>query len=140
MDVYTCRIRPGGHIFHEVTRHDITAAEVALLRHIHDGVEHVIVLKKTGSIKVSTREELERLAEFYGSEAVREVFGPPSSARLPEQVEDDIEEVVKPKKAAPKAKAKKAALAGPEDPLDDPDDDEDDEDEDEDDPKAFKLD
>jgi len=133
MDVYSCRVRPGGHLFHEVNKHGITAAEVEVLRHIHNGPEAVYNFTKTGEIKVKPRDEYERLAETYGVEPLQEVYGPPSSARLPEEIEDDYKTAedepapkAKPaKKNGRKAKAKDEPEEDPADELGDETDDED---------------
>lgn len=110
MDVYSCRIRPSGFLMHEVNRQGITAAEVVLLRAIHGGPETVIVLKKTGNADPSPAEEYERLAEYYGADQVRAVYGPVTSARLPDRVDDDFEDETE--KAEPKAKEKAPAKKG----------------------------
>lgn len=121
MDVFSCRVRPGGHIFHEVNKHDVTAAEVGVLRTVHEGAETVYGFVKTGTVKVSDRDEYTRLAETYGIDAVRNMYGPINAARLPTTIDDDFEDATDgAAPAKPKGKGKgKAAQVEPDSDEDD---------------------
>lgn len=108
MDVFSCRVRPGGHMFHEVNLHDVTAAEVGVLRMVHEGAETVYALVKTGTVDVRDREEYVRLAEAYNIDAVTKLYGPISAARLPQTIDDDFEDATAPVKTKGKGKHKPA--------------------------------
>lgn len=112
MDVFSCRVRPGGHIFHEVNASGITAPEVEVLRSVHGGPETVYAFTKTGTVDTSDRDEYTRLAEIYSPDAVAKVYGPLQAARLPKTIEDDFEDV----DAAPKPKAKGKGKAAQHEP------------------------
>lgn len=55
----------GGDTGNTVPKHNVTPAEVAVLRHIH-GDDAVTDIKPTGDLKRTNREERQRLAEVYG--------------------------------------------------------------------------
>lgn len=121
MDVFECRVRPGGTIFHEVRKYGLTAAEVVLLRVIHGGDETVIVEKRTGVVPLNAKREYARLSEAYNPKVVAETFGPVAVARLPETLDEDMyEDAVEGKPNPAPKKGRKPAKV---EPVDDDEDD-----------------
>lgn len=65
----------------------LTAAEIMLLRHLHDA-DSVVKIEVRGEQKRSHRAEKARLLERYGEKTFKAVFGPPESVtRLPEELD-----------------------------------------------------
>jgi len=71
MQLYSCVVRNSGSMLNEVPKFDVTAAEIAVLRAIHQGpeagVEAIREIKATGQDKRTDREERARLEDVYGA-------------------------------------------------------------------------
>ena len=82
MDIFSGKIRLGGSLLNEVSRINMTAPEVILLRAMH-GADAVVELKRTDSKNVKHDEERARLGDMYGEARdhdgesyLQELFGP----------------------------------------------------------------
>jgi hypothetical protein len=84
MQVCECLVLIGGDIGNSVTKQDVTAAEIAVLRAIHgnDAVRSIVIKDQ---IKVDHDNERERLALIYKDEIVMNLFG--KFGDLPETLE-----------------------------------------------------
>ena len=71
MQLYSCIVRNSGSMLNEVPKYNVTAAEIAVLRAIHQGpeagVEAIREIKATGQDKRTDREERARLEDIYGA-------------------------------------------------------------------------
>lgn len=67
MQLYSAKIRLGGSLVNEVRKHDLTAAEIIMLRDIHGGADAVIDIVETGSDRRTQEFERERLNQTYNS-------------------------------------------------------------------------
>lgn len=68
MKLYTAKIRIKGSLEHEVVKHQLTAAEIAMLSHIHGGNHPPVVdIVHTANVNRSDAKERARLAEAYTS-------------------------------------------------------------------------
>lgn len=91
MQIYSCKVRLSGSLYHEVIKPDVTAAEIAILRHIHGFVDpetgnvdpsSVVDVKASGNVDRSDAEERDRLAAIYNpalkrfDSSVAKFFGP----------------------------------------------------------------
>lgn len=94
MEIYNAKILLGGSRDNEARKTFITAAEVAVLRHIH-GQDSVLELAHVGTCKdLKGKQAREILAVAYGAEdngpggpkILKDIFGPESAA-LPTEVE-----------------------------------------------------
>lgn len=65
MQTATILLALGGHKGNTLPKHDVTPAEVAVLRLIH-GSDAVTDIAPTGTVKRTHREERQRLVETYG--------------------------------------------------------------------------
>lgn len=74
MQVCECLVLIGGDIGNSVTKQEVTAAEIAVLRAIHgnDAVRSIVIKDQ---IKVDHDKERERLALIYKDEIVIGLFG-----------------------------------------------------------------
>ena len=75
MKTYSCKVRLGGSVMHEVPKDEVTAAEVTILRYIH-GDDAVLEIKPVGDIDRSDVAELDRLRETYGQTGDGDVISP----------------------------------------------------------------
>jgi len=70
MQLYECTVRLSGSMTNEVPKVDVTAAEIQVLRAIHQGVdagvEAIIRIKPTKHVDRDDMEERERLQMIYG--------------------------------------------------------------------------
>ena len=70
MQLYECTVRLGGSMTNEVPKVDVTAAEIQVLRAIHQGVDAgvdaIIRIKPTRHVDRDDMEERERLQRIYG--------------------------------------------------------------------------
>lgn len=84
MQVCECLVLIGGDIGNSVTKQEVTAAEVAILRAIHgnDAVRSIVIKDQ---IKVDHDKERERLMLVYKNEVVIGLFG--KFGDLPETLE-----------------------------------------------------
>lgn len=73
---------------HTFPRADLTAPEIAVLRHIH-GDDCLTDIKPREEIKRTQAEELARLEGKYTAKPLLAVFGPLASARLPTHISTD---------------------------------------------------
>jgi hypothetical protein len=99
MDVYSCRVRLKGSLLNTVNKEQVTAAEIVLLDHIHQGDNPAVYdIQKIGEAKRSDRQERDRLSRMYG-----EILGRPGAAvigevlgvgnvPLPQSIGDDYQE------------------------------------------------
>jgi hypothetical protein len=111
MELYTCKVRLGGSMLHEVVAHSmfptddgdvpfknvdqVTAADIIMLRHLH-GEDSVLNIKHVGSIKRTDAEQRDLLRQTYGTGEfdsslsgqmlVQQVFGP-AGVKLPQELE-----------------------------------------------------
>jgi hypothetical protein len=111
MDVYEVMVNLGGHVFQQCRKHNVTAAEVHVLRNIHGGAEHGKVIARTGTVTRSKRDEWNRLVGVYGEEAVTAFYGPFHSAHLPASLDEEEVKDAAPASAPTKGKGKKAQPA-----------------------------
>jgi hypothetical protein len=80
MDVYSCRVRLKGSLLNTVNKEQVTAAEIVLLDHIHQGDNPAVYdIQKIGEAKRSDRQERDRLSRMYG-----EILGRPGAAVIGE--------------------------------------------------------
>lgn len=85
MKTYTCKVRVNGSLLNVVRKNGVTAAEIAVLRHIHgtspNGAAPVVDVKPEGNVQRSETAERKRLAENYsmgemrGPALVKDVLG-----------------------------------------------------------------
>ena len=113
MQLYNCTVRLSGSMINEVPKFAISAAEIAVLRAIHQGpeagVEAITNIKAVGPVKRSDAEERNRLNELYGAglrtnERLRnlEAILGHSSVPLPDRIEGV--NIVAPPKSGRRAK------------------------------------
>ena len=74
MQLYSCHVRPGGLVTHEVPKYDVSPAEIQLLRSMH-GADAVLYITPTTEIKTSPRAVKEDLVMRYKKPAVDAAFG-----------------------------------------------------------------
>lgn len=89
MQRYSCNVRPGAELTHEVPRINISAAEIMVLQHIHGegSVVNIRVGKGAGD-KTTHKDEYDRLVEQYGLEKVAPVLGSGFAINLPNRLSD----------------------------------------------------
>ncbi len=73
VDRFTCTVRLGGNLLHEVNKEGITSPELKVLRNIHGG-ESIVNVKRTESVEVDEMDEHYRLARIYGKERIEKVL------------------------------------------------------------------
>lgn len=70
MQLYECTVRLSGSLYNEVRKTDVTAAEIAVLKAIHQnpesGTEAITNIKPTKIINRDDYEERQRLENLYG--------------------------------------------------------------------------
>ena len=96
MDVYSCRLRLKGSLLNTVNKDAVTAAEIMLLDHIHEGDNPAVYdIQKIGEAQRSDRTERQRLSMLYGEmmgrsgeQVVASVLGA-GNAPLPQSLLDD---------------------------------------------------
>lgn len=66
MQLYSAKVRLSGSLYNEVSKSDLTAAEITVLRLIHRGDDSVVEIKPTGNVNRSDSEERDRLQQVYG--------------------------------------------------------------------------
>lgn len=75
MQLYDCTVRLSGSMYNEVPKVGVTAAEIAVLKAIHQapdaGVEAVINIKAGENVRRDDHEERQRLEETYGPALAR---------------------------------------------------------------------
>jgi hypothetical protein len=99
MDVYSCRVRLKGSLLNTVNKEQVTAAEIVLLDHIHQGDNPAVYdIQKIGEAKRSDRQERDRLSRMYGeilgrpgAAVIGEVLGV-GSVPLPQSIGDDYKD------------------------------------------------
>lgn len=82
-----CLVNVGGEVRTEVPKTGVTPAEIAVLRHIH-GNDAVTNIQKRKMGKRAHKDELQRLKDAYGKEAVDTIFGTGFNIRLPVKLEE----------------------------------------------------
>ena len=77
MQLYDCKVRLNGSVANEVVKHEITAAEIMVLRALH-GEDSVVDIKAGRMDKRSHTEERQRLYGIYanGNTLNAETMGP----------------------------------------------------------------
>ncbi len=112
-DLYSAKIRLAGKLENEVWKHDLTAPEIHVLRHIH-GADAVLEITDSGKkVKRSEDQERSRLAKFYrngpekaGEKLIASIFGvagalpttvPNVSFKEVEEFDEDKDEIVEEK-------------------------------------------
>lgn len=90
MEVYNCKVLLGGSRENEVRKSHITAAEIAVLRHIHKE-DSVLEIVHVGTTKIANAAVREMIALTYAegkatAPVMKDVFGPPG-APLPIEIE-----------------------------------------------------
>jgi hypothetical protein len=113
MQLYDCSLRLNGSMLNVVRKFGVTAAEIAVLKHIHgrspSGAEPVIEIVQAGTVARSDSQERARLANRYnrgakkGEELVQKLLGitgVPLPAFVPgvDEPEAVEEEIVAPKR------------------------------------------
>jgi hypothetical protein len=87
MQMYTAKIRlvkPGDvHPVHEITRGDLSASDITMLRAVH-GEDNILVSEDREGPTRKHADEVERIRGTYGPKAVAKVFG--EFPRLPSRV------------------------------------------------------
>lgn len=70
MQLYECILRLNGSLYNEVRKTDVTAAEIAVLKALHQGAEAggdvITNIKPTKIVRREDLEERERLNNLYG--------------------------------------------------------------------------
>lgn len=139
MKLYTAKVRLSGSLLNEVIKHNLTPAEIVLLRALH-GDDAVVDIEHVADVNRSDRKERLRLAGMYslnspkgvqsGEDLVREFLGIDSQP-LPKEVEvrpvaatasedvdeDDEDEIVVPLNGATVEPIKRRRVARNVDPL-----------------------
>lgn len=106
MQLYECVVRLNGQMTNEVRKFDVTAAEIFVLKHIHNGAESgvdvVHSIKPTGHVEREDHAERRRLQEEYRID-LTPLFGH-AAAPLPQSVPgvDSLPPPKKGKRAKPK--------------------------------------
>src|SRR5581483_6989217 len=76
MQLYSCKVRLSGSLYHEVPKTEVTAAEIAILRAIHGFTDPetgnidpscVVDIVATGNVDRSDAEERDRLSIVYNA-------------------------------------------------------------------------
>jgi hypothetical protein len=71
MQLYECTVRLNGSMHNEVHKADVTAAEIVVLRAIHEnpeaGVDAILRIKPTKHVDRDDMEERQRLEAIYGA-------------------------------------------------------------------------
>jgi hypothetical protein len=124
MELYSVTVNLNGQVANQVTKHNVTAAEIRLLQHIHgqseNGAEPVANIVQTATTTRSDRQERARLLAEYrnwqldqGSPLIEKLFGvagvplpkvyePPVLEAIEDDPgEEDIGEIVTPIDAPP---------------------------------------
>lgn len=83
MQTYDCVVNVGGSIRTEVHKHNVTAAEIAVLRSLHGDDAVTQIAEKGANDKRSHAGEIGRLQELYGPRVVGHLFGTAINTRLP---------------------------------------------------------
>lgn len=65
MKLYKCRVRLHGKVTNEVRKEEVSAAEIALLKHIH-GADAVLDIEEHTEVERTDAQERDRLAMIYG--------------------------------------------------------------------------
>lgn len=91
MQRYSCNVRPGGDLIHDVPKTGVSAAEVMILNHIH-GEGAVVNIQPEKMDRTPSKVEYKKLVETYGDRPVIEVFGSGYNVQLPSKLELDSEE------------------------------------------------
>lgn len=101
MKLYSAKVRIGGSLEHEVIKHNLTAAEITLLFHIHGGNHPTCVdIVHTADTNRSDAKERARLAAEYtkgelsndqGIKLIQGLFG--VNGALPQEYVPPVEEV-----------------------------------------------
>jgi hypothetical protein len=88
MDFYDCKVNLAGERANQVKREGVSAAEIAILRHVHggSGVEPVEDIVRKSAKKVENAELADSLRQKYGRKAFEEVFGQGVYVELPKAV------------------------------------------------------
>lgn len=75
MQLYKCVLRLNGSLHNEVPKNDVTAAEIQVLKAIHQGpetgVDVVVRIQPTRKVDRSDQEERERLQDLYGASVAK---------------------------------------------------------------------
>jgi len=101
MQYFSARIRLGGLVHNEVPKHNLSAAEVVLLRREH-GADAIVGIEMTGGHYLADFVEVERLRAIYGENKVEALFGPPDMPRAIPQFLHGFEEGAEPVESKPK--------------------------------------
>lgn len=119
MQLYKCVLRLNGSLHNEVPKNDVTAAEIQVLKAIHQGpetgVDAVVRIQPTRKVDRSDQEERARLQDLYGASVARnprlrslnDILGHPS-VPLPRVVPGVAES--EPEPSAGKRRGRKPAI------------------------------
>ncbi len=91
MQRYSCNVRPGGDLIHDVPKSGMSAAEIMVLNHIH-GEGAVVHIEPTKMDRMKSKDEYEHLRQVYGDKPVIEVFGNGFNVQLPSKLDLGIDE------------------------------------------------
>ena len=87
MDLYNCTVRHAGNLGMTIARHDVTPAEIVILRLIH-GEDSIVNIEKVKSSRpIDSRKERERLGAFYGEDVVLKAY-PGAAPVLPKTLRE----------------------------------------------------
>lgn len=76
MKLFSAKVRIMGQVQDEVSKTDVTQAELTVLKSIH-GDDAVVDVKQSGEIDRHEAEERERLEMIYGDGTIGKLFGAP---------------------------------------------------------------
>lgn len=82
----SCRVFLAGSRNNDIPKHDVTVAEIAVLRFLH-GDDSVHAIKRTYMSREAHGAEIKRLKDFFGPEVVERMW-PGVSPRLPVKLSD----------------------------------------------------
>lgn len=99
MKLFSAKVRIMGQVQDEVSKANVTQAEIALLKSIH-GDDAVGDIKPTETVERTEAEERERLEMIYGDAIVGRLFGAPIA-----RIGDDAPAPTRPLPGARKAAA-----------------------------------
>ena len=103
MKFYQCKVRLDGSVSNEVSKINVTAAEIMMLRMVHGGSDAVVDIKETGDDHRTNEEERMRLRheyrDFIGKtpkgelDPMMSLFGP-DHLPLPTEIKEEVPEII----------------------------------------------
>lgn len=90
MQLYDATVRLEGSIGHEVPKTGLTAAEILCIRAAQKADDAVVNIQPKDTNNRSKAVEYKRLAEAYGLEIVKDLFGGEFNPDIPDRLPDGV--------------------------------------------------